>query len=108
MPANTPNVGVRALFDPTDTASVLITNMSTIGGVFTPATDIDRSYFPPDTPVAFRTDDSAALTAIGTSGTLAQTVNQIVGAGLTATVTAVVPNILTADTADQKMAKMEI
>ena len=106
MPANTPNVGVRALFNPTDTASVLIANMSTIGGVFTPGTGIDRGYFPADTPVSFRTSDQAAITAIGTGGTLAQTVNQIIEAGIDATVTAVVPNILVADTADEKMAKM--
>jgi phage tail sheath protein FI len=106
MPANTPNVGVRALFDPTDTASVMIANMSTIGGVFTPATDIDRTYFPADTPVSFRTSDATALAAVGTSGTLAQTVNQIIEAGIDATITAVVPNILATDTATQQMAKM--
>ncbi len=106
MPANTPNVGVRALFNPTDTASVMIANMSTIGGVFTPGTDIDRSYFPHDTPVAFRTDNALALTACGTTGTLAQTVNQIIEAGITATIVAVVPDILVGDTAIEQMAKM--
>lgn len=108
MSANTPNVGVRTLFDPTDVTSVLIANMSVIGGVFTPGAGIDRSYFPPDTPIYFRTSDQAALTAIGSdpTSTLYQSVNQIIGTGVDASVIAVVPDILTNDTADQRMAKM--
>jgi phage tail sheath protein FI len=108
MTANTPNVGVRTLFNPTSTTDVMIANMSTIGGVFTPGVGIDRSYFSPDTPIAFRTDDSAALTAIGTdpTSTLFQAVNQIIDAGVTATMVASVPDILATDTADQQMAKM--
>lgn len=108
MPANTPNVGVRTLFNPTNTTAVTIANMSAIGGVFTPGQGIDRSFFPPDTPVLFRTSNAAALTAIGNdpTSTLYQAVNQIIGAGVDATVIASVPDILTNDTSDQVMAKM--
>lgn len=107
MTANTPNVGVRTLFNPTSTVDVMIANMSCGGGVFTPGVGIDRTYFPPDTPIAFRTDDATALAALGDqTSTLTQTVNQIIGAGVTATLVASVPDILTTDTADQQMAKM--
>lgn len=108
MPANTPNVGVRTLFDPTDVTSVLIANMSVIGGVFTPGAGIDRGFFPPDTPVLFRTSNAAALAAIGTdpTSTLYQSVNQVIAQGVDATIIAVVPDLLANDTADQKMAKM--
>ncbi len=108
MPANTPNVGVSTLFNPAAPSSVLIANMSVIGGVFTPGSDINRTYFPADTPVLFRTSDPAALTAIGTdaTSTLYQTVNEIIGAGVDATVIAVVPNILATDTPAQVLAKV--
>lgn len=44
------------------------TDMSIVGLVFT-APDADAAYFPVNTPVQFYSDDTTAITAIGTEGT---------------------------------------
>ena len=105
MPATTPNVGVRTFLNRVDTAAAIIADMSTIGGVFTPGTGIDRSKFPVDTPVQFTTDDTEMVTAAGT-GTLRQLIEACAAMGITASIVACVPDLLVADTADQQMAKM--
>lgn len=105
MPATTPNVGVRTFLDRIDKVPFLIADMSTIGGVFTPGTGIDRTKFPVDTPVHFNTNDTEMVTAAGT-GTLKQAIEACNYAGIVASIVACVPDILDADTADQKMAKM--
>jgi phage tail sheath protein FI len=105
MPATTPNVGVRTFLDRTDKVPFLIADMSTIGGVFTPGEDIDRSKFPIDTPVHFTTSDTEMVEAAGT-GTLKQTIEACNYTGIVASIVACVPDILAEDTADQKMAKM--
>lgn len=105
MPATTPNVGVRTFLDRTDKVPFLIADMSTIGGVFTPGTGIDRSKFPVDTPVHFTTSDTEMVTAAGT-GTLKQLIEACNYSGIVASIVACVPDILVADTADQKMTKM--
>jgi len=105
MPATTPNVGVRTFLDRTDKVPFIIADMSTIGGVFTPGTGIDRAKFPVDAPVHFTTNDTDMITAAGT-GTLKQTIDACIASGVVASIVAVVPDILTGDTADQKMAKM--
>lgn len=105
MPATTPNVGVRTFLNRTETAPVVIADMSTIGGVFTPGTGIDRTKFPVDTPVHFTTSDTEMITAAG-SGTLKQTIDACIAMGVVASIVAIVPDILVADTADQQMAKM--
>lgn len=91
MTANTPHVGVRTFLDRADTVPFIIADMSSIGGVFEPVADMDRDYFPPHTPVAFDTNDTTAIEAIGTTGTLKQTVDAIVAEGIVATVVATVP-----------------
>ncbi len=105
MPATTPNVGVRTFLDRADKVPFLIADMSTIGGVFTPGTGIDRSKFPVDTPVHFTTSDTEMVTAAGT-GTLKQLIDACNYSGIVASIVACVPDILVADTADQKMTKM--
>ncbi|KAF0136636.1 MAG: phage tail sheath protein [Methylocystaceae bacterium] len=105
MPATTPNVGVRTFLDRADKAPFLIADMSTIGGVFTPGTGIDRDLFPPDAPVHFTTSDTEMVTAAGT-GTLKQLIEACNYSGIVASIVACVPDILVADTADQKMTKM--
>lgn len=105
MPATTPNVGVRTFLNREETVPVIIADMSTIGGPFTPGTGIDRSKFPIDTPVHFNTNDTEMITAAGT-GTLKQTIDACIASGVVASIVAVVPNILVGDTADQQMAKM--
>ncbi|AZG78171.1 hypothetical protein [Methylocystis rosea] len=105
MPATTPNVGVRTFLDRADKVPFLIADMSTIGGVFTPGTGIDRSKFPVDTPVHFTTSDTEMVTAAGT-GTLKQLIEACNYSGIVASIVANVPDILVADTADQKMTKM--
>jgi phage tail sheath protein FI len=105
MPATTPNVGVRTFLDRTDKVPFLIADMSTIGGVFTPGTGIDRSKFPVDTPVHFTTSDTEMIEAAGT-GTLKQTIEACNYSGIVASIVACVPDILVGDTADQKMTKM--
>lgn len=105
MPATTPNVGVRTFLDRADKVPFLIADMSTIGGVFTPGTGIDRSKFPVDTPVHFTTSDTEMVTAAGT-GTLKQLIDACNYSGIIASIVACVPDILVADTADQKMTKM--
>jgi len=105
MPATTPNVGVRTFLDRTDKVPFLIADMSTIGGVFTPGTGIDRSKFPVDTPVHFTTSDTEMVTAAGT-GTLKQVIEACNYSGIVASIVACVPDILVADTVDQKMTKM--
>ena len=105
MPATTPNVGVSTFLDRTDKVPFLIADMSTIGGVFTPGTGIDRAKFPPDSPVHFNTNDLDMIAAAGT-GTLKKTIDACVASGIVASIVAVVPDILPADTADQQMAKM--
>lgn len=105
MPATTPHVGVRVFLNETDTAPFLVADMSTLGGVFTPGAGIDRAKFPIDTPVHFTTDDAEMVAAAG-AGTLKQTIEACNYMGVAASIVAVVPDILDADTADQKMAKM--
>ncbi|PPD09617.1 MAG: hypothetical protein CTY36_03385 [Methylocystis sp.] len=105
MPATIPNVGVRTFLDRADKVPFLIADMSTIGGVFTPGTGIDRSKFPVDTPVHFTTSDTEMVTAAGT-GTLKQLIDACNYSGIVASIVACVPDILVADTADQKMTKM--
>lgn len=105
MPATTPNVGVRTFLDRADKVPFLIADMSTIGGVFTPGTGIDRSKFPVDTPVHFTTSDTEMVTAAGT-GTLKQVIDACNYSGIVASIVACVPDILVADNADQKMTKM--
>lgn len=105
MPATTPNVGVRTFLDRTGKVPFLIADMSTIGGVFTPGTGIDRSKFPVDTPVHFTTSDTEMVTAAGT-GTLKQVIDACNYSGIVASIVACVPDILVGDTDDQKMTKM--
>jgi phage tail sheath protein FI len=105
MPATTPNVGVRTFLDRTDKVPFLIADMSTIGGVFTPGTGIDRSKFPVDTPVHFTTSDTEMTEAAGT-GTLKQLIEACNYTGIVASIVANVPDLLVGDTDDQKMAKM--
>lgn len=105
MPATIPNVGVRAFLDRADKVPFLIADMSTIGGVFTPGTGIDRSKFPVDTPVHFTTSDTEMVTAAGT-GTLKQVIEACNYSGIVASIVACVPDILVGDTDDQKMTKM--
>lgn len=105
MPATTTNVGVRTFLNTTDIAPAIIADMSSIGGVFTPGTGIDRGKFPVDTPVHFTTDDAEMVAAAG-SGTLKNTIEACTEMGVVASVVAVVPDLLVADTADQQMAKM--
>lgn len=107
MPATTPHVGVRTFLDRADTAPFIIADMSSIGGVFEPAADMDRTYFPPDAPVAFTTDDRAAIAAAGTTGTLRQTLDAITAEGIVGTLVASVPPAFAnGATIDQKMAAM--
>ncbi|MCC3246128.1 hypothetical protein LG047_12490 [Methylocystis sp. WRRC1] len=105
MPATTPNVGVRTFLDRIDKVPFLIADMSTIGGVFTPGTGIDRAKFPVDTPVHFTTDDADMIAAAGT-GTLKQTIDACIASGVVASIVAVVPDILADDTVVQSMTKM--
>jgi hypothetical protein len=105
MPATTPHVGVRTFLNRADVQPFIIADMSTIGGVFTPGTGIDRALFPVDTPVHFTTNDADMVAGAG-SGTLKQTIDAIIAEGVTASVVAVVPDILANDTADQQMAKL--
>jgi phage tail sheath protein FI len=105
MPATTPNVGVRTFLNDTDIAPAIIADMSTIGGVFTPGTGINRSKFPIDTPVHFTTDDTEMVAAAG-SGTLKNTIQACTEMGVVASIVAVVPDILVADTETQQMTKM--
>lgn len=105
MPATTPNVGVRTFLNRTETVPIIIADMSTIGGVFTPGTGIDRSKFPIDTPVHFTTSDTDMITAAG-SGTLKQTIDACIAMGVVASIVAVVPDILAGDNAAAQMAKM--
>jgi hypothetical protein len=105
MPVTTPNVGVRAFLNRTETVPIIIADMSTIGGVFTPGTGIDRTKFPVDTPVHFTTNDQEMITAAGT-GTLKQQIDAAISMGVVASIVSVVPDILVADTDEQQMAKM--
>jgi len=105
MPATTPNVGVRTFLDRIDQVPFLIADMSTIGGVFTPGTGIDRTKFPVNTPVHFTTDDAEMVAAAG-SGTLKQQIEACTAMGVVCSIVAVVPDILPADTAEQQMTKM--
>ncbi len=105
MPATTPNVGVRTFLDRVDKVPFLIADMSTIGGVFTPGTGLDRSKFPVDTPVHFTTDDAEMVAAAG-SGTLKQAIEACNAMGVVCSIVATVPDILVADTAEQQMSKM--
>ncbi|MBY6244027.1 hypothetical protein [Methylosinus sp. Sm6] len=105
MPTATPHVGVRTFLNRADVQPLIIADLSTIGGTFTPGTGIDRALFPVDTPVHFTTADAAMVAGAG-SGTLRQTIDAIIAEGVTASVVAVVPDILAGDTADQAIAKM--
>jgi len=105
MPATIPNVGVRTFLDRLDKVPFIVADISTIGGVFTPGTGIDRSKFPVDTPVHFTTSDTEMTTAAG-SGTLKQLIDACNYTGIVASIVACVPDILVGDTADQKMTKM--
>jgi len=87
MPATTPHVGVRAYFDPLETASFLIADMSTIGGAFT-APLADPLLFPLNVPVHFTTDDLAMTTAIGATGTLKWLTDACIGEGIIASIVA--------------------
>lgn len=87
MPATTPHVGVRAYFDPLETASFLIADMSTIGGAFTAPT-ADAAKFPINVPVHFTTDDLEMTTAIGATGTLKWLVDACIAEGIVASVVA--------------------
>lgn len=106
MPTTTPHVGVRTFLNRVDTAPFVIADLSTIGGVFTPGTGIDRALFPADTPVHFTTSDADMVAGAG-SGTLKQTIDAIIAEGVTASIVAVVPDILASDTAEQTMAKLQ-
>lgn len=107
MTVTTPHVGVRTFLDRTDAIPLIIADMSTIGGVFEPVADMDRTFFPVDTPVSFYTNDPAAIAAAGAAGTLRQTIDAITAEGIVATVTACVPEDFAANaTLEQKMAKM--
>ncbi len=88
MPALTPHVGVRAFFDPVETAAFLVADMSAIGGVFTAPAATGK--IPRGVPFAFTTDDLAVTTAIGPTGTLKWLVDACIGEGLVATVVATV------------------
>lgn len=105
MPATTPNVGVRTFLDRVDKVPFVIADMSTIGGVFTPGTGIDRTKFPVDTPVHFTTDDAEMVAAAGT-GTLKRTIEACTAMGVVCSIVAVVPDILVADTDAQQMTRM--
>ncbi len=105
MPTQTPHVGVRTFLSQTEAQPFIIADMSTIGGVFTPGTGIDRSKFPVNTPVHFLTNDAEMVTAAGT-GTLREQIDACTAEGIVASVVACVPDIQTNDTTDQKMAKM--
>ncbi len=104
MPA-TPNVGVRTFLNPLETVPLIVADMSTIGGVFTPGTGIDRAKFPVDTPVHFTTSDAEMTAAAGT-GTLKQLIDACNYTGVVASIVACVPDILVGDIDDQKMTKM--
>ena len=106
MPIATPHVGVRTTLNRTEKQPLIVADMSTGGGVFTPgATGIDRALFPVDVPVHFTTEDAEMVAGCGT-GTLRQTVDRCIAAGVTASICAVVPDILPADTLEQTMAKL--
>lgn len=110
MPATTPNVGVRAFLDRIDKQPVVIADMSTIGGVFTPVTPtvapvLDRAKFPVNTPVHFTTDDEEMVAGSG-SGTLRQTIDACIASGVVASIVAVVPDIMADDDAATQMTKM--
>jgi phage tail sheath protein FI len=105
MPVTTPHVGVRTFLNRTDVQPFVIADMSTIGGVFTPGEGIDRTKFPVDTPVHFTTNDTDMASAAGT-GTLKQLIDAANYSGVVASVVACVPDILVADTDEQKMTKM--
>ncbi len=92
MPVNTPHAGVRTFLQTTEQQPLIIADMSTIGGAFS-APDCDRDLFPVDTPVHFTTDDTEMVTAIGATGTLAETVDAITREGIVASVVAVVPEV---------------
>jgi len=87
MPATTPNVGVRTFLDRLDKVPFIVADISTIGGVFTPGTGIDRSKFPVDTPVHFTTSDTEMTTAAG-SGTLKQLIDACNYTGIVASIVA--------------------
>jgi len=105
MPTTTPHVGVRTFLDRIETTPFIIADMSTIGGVFTPGTGVNRTLFPADRPVHFTTDDVDMVAGCG-AGTLRQTIDAIIAEGVTASIVAVLPDIQAADTADQIMAKL--
>lgn len=105
MPTTTPHVGVRTFLDRIEKTPFIIADMSTIGGVFTPGADIDRTLFPPDQPVHFTTNDADMVAGCG-SGTLRQAVDAVIGQGVTASILGVVPDIAVDATSDQIMAKL--
>jgi uncharacterized protein len=105
MPTTTPHVGVRTFLDRIDKQPFIIADMSTIGGAFT-APGCDRTKFPIDRPVHFTTDDAEMLTAIGTSGTLRETVDAITAEGVVASLVAVVPDMTGANTIAEQMGRI--
>lgn len=105
MPATTPHVGVRTFLNRDEKQPLVIADLSTMGGSFT-AIGVDRTLFPPDTPVHFTTDDAEMVAGAGTSGTLRQTIDACVSSGIVASIQAVVPDMTGATTLEQQMAKI--
>lgn len=105
MPTATPHVGVRTFLDRVEKQPFIIADMSTIGGAFTPGTGLDRAKFPVGVPVHFTTDDADMVAAAGT-GTLRETIDAITAEGVTASIVAVVPDILANDTVEQTIGKL--
>ena len=105
MAVETPHVGVRTFLQGVEAQPLIIADMSTIGGSFT-APAVDRDFFPVDTPVHFTTDDTEMVTAIGATGTLAQTVRAITAEGVVASIVAVVPEVDDEAAIDVQMASI--
>ncbi len=105
MPATTPHVGVRTFLNTTEKQPFIIADMATIAGSFT-ATGVNRTLFPPDTPVLFTTDDAEMVAGAGTSGTLRRTIDACINAGIVASIMAVVPDMTGAVTIEQQMARI--
>lgn len=105
MPATTPHVGVRTFLNRTEKQPLIIADLSTSGGAFTPGTGINRTLFPPDVPVHFTTDDADMVAGAGT-GTLRQTIDACIAEGVVASIVASVPDLTGATTLEQQMAKM--
>ena len=105
MPIATPHVGVRTTLNRVEKQPLIIADLSTIGGVFTPGAGIDRALFPADVPVHFTTNDAEMVAGAG-SGTLRQTIDRIIASGVTASIVANVPDVAPADTLEQTIAKL--